>query len=237
MAVIYDPILSKLRSGKSSGGSGTGFTAIYSTHATLVANETPSGTNNIFLVRQTTSTLLFFNRKQAGIWIDDPDTLAFEYLGSSPSVFADGELAFYNSVDETKEVDFDLSGITTATRRTITFSDKSGTIAYLDDISLVPDQRTVNTASPSAILSTDGTILFDTASTPISINLPLASVGKVKIPFKDIGANSVANNITFNRVGSDTIVDFATGQTTTIIASDGFSGYFLSNGVDTWYLF
>jgi len=97
-------------------------------------------------------------------------------------------------------------------------------------------QRVVNTASPSAILASDGILLFDTTSTAIAIDLPLASVGKIKIPFKDIGANSSQNNITFNRVGSDTIVDSAKSQISTIISSDGFSGYFLSNGVDTWFL-
>jgi len=97
-------------------------------------------------------------------------------------------------------------------------------------------QRLVNTASPSAILTTDGTILFDSALVTISIDLPLASVGKVKIPFKDSGCNSSTNNITVNRAGSDTITDSATSQASTTIASSGFSGYFLSDGVDTWYL-
>jgi len=97
------------------------------------------------------------------------------------------------------------------------------------------NQRVVNTASPSAILLADGLILFDTTSTAISIDLPAASgLGEVRI--KDIGANSSLKNITFNAVGSDTIVDSSTGQTTTIIASDGFSGSFQNNGVDTWYL-
>jgi len=98
-------------------------------------------------------------------------------------------------------------------------------------------QRTVSTASPSAILTTDGTILFDSAAAKISISLPLASVGKVKIPFKDIGCNSSNQNITINRTGSNTLTDSAKNQTSTTIASNGFSGYFLSNGVDTWNLF
>ena len=97
-------------------------------------------------------------------------------------------------------------------------------------------QRLVNTASPTAILATDGIILFDTTSTTISIDLPSASVGKIRVPFKDAGANSVNNNITINRAGSDTIIDSATAQTSTVISSNGFSGYFLSNGVDKWYL-
>lgn len=98
------------------------------------------------------------------------------------------------------------------------------------------DQRIVNTASPTAILTADGNIMFDSTSTAISIDLPSASVGKVKVPYKDIGVNSSNNNITINRVGSDTIVDTAAAQTSTIIAIDGHSGFFLSDGVDTWYL-
>ena len=98
-------------------------------------------------------------------------------------------------------------------------------------------QRIITTASPTAILKTDGVMLFDSTSVTISIALPAASLGKLKIPFKDIGGNSSVRNITINRAGSDTIVDSATGQTSTIISSNGFSGYFLSNGVDTWYLF
>ena len=100
-----------------------------------------------------------------------------------------------------------------------------------------PSLRTVDTASPTAILVTDGTILFDTASTAIAIDLPAANLGTHKIPFKDIGCNSASNNITINRVGADTIVDSSTGQTSVIIALNGTSGYFLSNGTDTWYLF
>ena len=97
-------------------------------------------------------------------------------------------------------------------------------------------QREISTPTPTAILISDGFLLFDSTSNTISIDLPAATVGKIQIPFKDAGVNSVANNITFNRVGADTIVDTAAGQTSTVIASNGYSGSFISNGVDTWYL-
>lgn len=96
--------------------------------------------------------------------------------------------------------------------------------------------RTLNTATPTAIAYTDGTLLFDTTTTAITVDLPSASVGKVRIPFKDIGANANTNTITLNRVGTDTIVTSVTGQTSAVINVNGDSGYFLSNGVDTWYL-
>ena len=118
----------------------------------------------------------------------------------------------------------------------IYISTGSQTGSSVDFYSVDGGQRLVNTASPSAILETDGIILFDTTSTAISIDLPSASVGKIRVPFKDAGANSVNNNITINRAGSDTIIDSATAQTSTVISSNGFSGYFLSDGVDKWYL-
>ena len=97
-------------------------------------------------------------------------------------------------------------------------------------------QRVITLATPTAILISDGFLLFDSSSNAIAIDLPAASVGKVEIPFKDSGAVSATNNITFNRVGADTIVDFAIGQTSTIISSNGYSGSFVSNGIDTWFL-
>ena len=97
-------------------------------------------------------------------------------------------------------------------------------------------QRIITEAEPEAIQITDGILLFDSTNNEIEIDLPAASEGKYEIRFKDIGLNSLTNNITFNRVGSDTIVDVLVGETSTIIADNGFSGSFLSNGTDTWYL-
>ena len=97
-------------------------------------------------------------------------------------------------------------------------------------------QRIVNSGTPTGILKTDGTLLFDTTSTAIAIDLPLASLGKLKIPYKDIGANASANPITISTAGSDKLVTSQINQTSVVINSDGDSGAFLSNGVDTWYL-
>ena len=101
---------------------------------------------------------------------------------------------------------------------------------------IITAQRLINTADPSEILKTDGILLFETTSTAIDIDLPLASVGKLKIPYKDIGANASANPVTVSTVGSDKLVTSQVNQTSVVINSDGDSGAFLSNGVDTWYL-
>lgn len=57
--------------------------------------------------------------------------------GSSTSVsseFLDSEFNIVNLTDSTKKLLFDLAGLTTATSRTLTVPDKSGTIATLDDV-------------------------------------------------------------------------------------------------------
>tara|TARA_Y100000310_G_scaffold205962_1_gene206306 strand:- start:1190 stop:1843 length:654 start_codon:yes stop_codon:yes gene_type:complete len=213
MGVIFDPILGKIRSGKSdsSGGTGIGFKAVYSTHAVLIANETASGTGNFFLVRQTTSTAYFFNRKQAGIWIDDPDTLAFEHLGSAPTVFADGELAFYNSADNTKEIDFDLSGITTATRRTLTFQDKDGTVA-LAGVEII-----ITTSTTETVDVTTGTVIRQTAN-GITTSLSGHTTGR-SVYIKNAGGGDNTLNITVD------------GDVSPVI-KDGESFHIMYNGTD-----
>lgn len=47
--------------------------------------------------------------------------------------FADNEFRIQDNSDETKEIAFEASGITTGTTRTVTMPDKSGTLAMTDD--------------------------------------------------------------------------------------------------------
>lgn len=54
--------------------------------------------------------------------------------GSAITNFADNLFTIYNVTDSTKIVDFDVSGLTTATTRTFTFPDASGIIALTTDL-------------------------------------------------------------------------------------------------------
>lgn len=49
------------------------------------------------------------------------------------TTFADNAFAVYDDGDPTKQLDFQVSGVTTGTTRTLTIPDKDGTIALLDD--------------------------------------------------------------------------------------------------------
>jgi len=79
------------------------------------------------------------NRRPAGLYCRTANNgvaADWTYLGAFPEVNADGNWELYNSADPSKELKFDLSGITTGTTRTITVPDKNVT---LDDAS---DSRT-----------------------------------------------------------------------------------------------
>ena len=77
---------------------------------------------------------------------------------------------------------------------------------------------------------------IDTTTYSPTLTLPFASGGTLNFLIKDIACNSSKNNITINRSGSDTIIDIATGQTSTVLGIDGGSIRFVSNGVNQWWV-
>lgn len=77
------------------------------------------------------------NRQPAGLYCrvaNNGNAADWKYLGAFPEVNADGNWELYNTVDPTKELKFDLSGVSTGTTRTLTVPDASGTIALTSDI-------------------------------------------------------------------------------------------------------
>lgn len=75
----------------------------------------------------------FINRKPAGFY--NSNGTVWTFLDDLPSdYFTDSILQIADDVDPTKLVKFQLSSITTATTRTVTMPDKSGTMAMTSDI-------------------------------------------------------------------------------------------------------
>ncbi len=78
----------------------------------------------------------FINRKPAGLYRYSSST--WVYLGEVPDgYFTDNVLKFYDDADPTKQVTFQLSGITSGTTRTLTVPDASGTIALTSSLATV----------------------------------------------------------------------------------------------------
>jgi hypothetical protein len=102
--------------------------------------------DSAYLVREAEGTWLLA-RKPAGIYIRTADTgvraADWTHAGAFPDVFNDANFLLYDNSDSTKNLAFQLSGLTTGTVRTLTAPDASGTIALTSDF-----------ASPPAIGST-----------------------------------------------------------------------------------
>ena len=88
--------------------------------------------DSAYLVREAEGTWLL-GRKPAGIYIRTANTGTraddWTYAGAFPDVFNDANFLLYDSADSTKNLQFQLSSLTTGTTRTLTVPDASGTIA------------------------------------------------------------------------------------------------------------
>jgi hypothetical protein len=125
---------------KGSGGGG----ASYIDGEVATFNDLPldgsAPLDNAWLVREASGTWLIA-RKPAGIYIrtatggTDRDA-DWTYAGILPDVFSDANFLLYDDADSSKNLAFQLSGITTGTTRTLTVPDKNIT---LDDAT---DSRT-----------------------------------------------------------------------------------------------
>jgi hypothetical protein len=102
-------------------------------HADLPSIVGTPATGVAYLVRKSTG-VWFVNRKPRGIWerVANVGTLDdWEYIGTYRDVFDDEVFALYNGGsggDPTKEVRFDLSDISTASKRVLKVPDENGTL-------------------------------------------------------------------------------------------------------------
>jgi hypothetical protein len=123
-----------------SGGGGGGASYIDGEVATYtdLPLDGSAALNTAWLVREASGTWLIA-RKPAGIYIRtatagvsrDAD---WTYAGILPDVFNDANFLLYDNGDSSKNLAFELSGITTGTTRTLTVPDANGTIALTSQL-------------------------------------------------------------------------------------------------------
>jgi hypothetical protein len=125
--------------------------------------------DSAYLVREAEGTWLLA-RKPAGIYIRTADTgvraADWTHASAFPDVFNDANFLLYDNSDSTKNLAFQLSGITTGTTRTLTAPDASGTIALTSDFAAPPaiGSTTPNSAAFTTLTANNGTL---TASAPV----------------------------------------------------------------------
>jgi hypothetical protein len=138
MAIKFNPLTGNFDFTGSGGGGGSSYidgeVAVY----TDLPLDGTAAINTAWLVREASGAWLLA-RKPAGIYIRtatagvsrDAD---YTYAGILPDVFNDANFLLYDNGDSSKNLAFQLSGITTGTTRTLTVPDASGTIALTSDI-------------------------------------------------------------------------------------------------------
>lgn len=134
----------------------------------------------------------------------------------------DNNFTLQDNADNTKQLQHQLSSITTSTTRTITWQDKDYSPIGVEDIyNMAADDGTF-----TAVANT--TYVVDTSSSSATVTLPAAATSRF-VRLKDNG-NANTNNIVVNTPGAET-VDGAASDT---IDSDFGSVAYVSNGTN-WF--
>jgi hypothetical protein len=171
MAIKFNPLTGNFDF-TGSGGGGGGSSYIDGEVQNFSALPETLGTpavDSAYLVREAEGTWLL-NRKPAGIYIRTDDTGVrandWTHAGAFPDVFNDANFLLYDNDDSSKNLAFQLSGITTGTTRTLTVPDASGTIARTETFAAPP---AIGNTTPAAgtfttLNANNGTL---TASAPV----------------------------------------------------------------------
>lgn len=122
-------------------GGSSSYTEVLNHEALPVAVGSPA-VGTVYLVQTSTGAWYTFNKKEKGLWrrTGNGGTLAdWEHLGDAAELTLDSTLGIADDGDNTKRLQFQLSGISTATTRTATVPNKNFTFAGLDDIPAYSD--------------------------------------------------------------------------------------------------
>jgi hypothetical protein len=188
--------------------------------------------NTAWLVREASGTWLIA-RKPAGIYIRtatagvsrDAD---WTYAGILPDVFNDANFLLYDNADSSKNLAFQLSGISASTTRTLTVPDASGTIALTSQLgggtktyAVFTAKHNQPTATAFATLDTRNSIAvldFDDATDEsavfVSIIPEAASLGSgLKIRLHWMATTATSGNVVW---------DVSLERMTTDLDSDSF---------------
>jgi len=165
MPLKFNPFTAQFDLTGSGGGGASYIDGEVAVYADLSLDAGVAPLNSAWLVR-TASGVWPVSRKQAGIYIRtatagsnrDAD---YTYAGTMPDVFSDSQFLLYDNSDTSKNLAFDLGGITTGTTRTLTAPNASGRIQ-------VEGQAIGNTTPAAGTFTTlaanNGTL---TASAPV----------------------------------------------------------------------
>jgi hypothetical protein len=136
------------------------------------------------------------SRKPAGLYVrvaNNGVAADWTYLGAFPEVNADGNWSLFNSADPTRELKFDVSGVSTSTVRTLAAPDRNGRVS-------VSDYRLLS-ASANAV--TGDKVAADTTSAAWTLTLPATPSNGDTVTVLDYAGTFDTDNLTIARNGSN----------------------------------
>jgi hypothetical protein len=161
MAIKFNPLTGNFDFTGSGGGGGSSYIDGEVQNFSALPTSTPPDIDAAYLVREAEGTWLL-NRKPAGIYIRTDDTGVraddWTHAGAFPDVFNDANFLLYDNGDSSKNLAFQLSGISTGQTRTLTVPDASGTLALTSDFAAPPaiGNTTPNTIAGTQLALHDG---------------------------------------------------------------------------------
>jgi hypothetical protein len=168
MAFAFNPLTGNFDLKGSGGGGASYIDGEVATYTDLPLDGS-AALNTAWLVREASGTWLIA-RKPAGIYIRtatagvsrDAD---WTYAGILPDVFNDANFLLYDNADSSKNLAFQLSGISASTTRTLTIANRSGTNVVSDTSAgsgsdVVNNIVSLTTAEYAAIGSPDAATLY-----------------------------------------------------------------------------
>ena len=248
MAVKFNPFTGQLQIDEKGSGGGSGYIdGEVQNFSDLPQTIGTPAVDSAYLVRKAEGAWLLA-RKPAGIYIRTADTGVraddWTYAGEFPDVFSDDKFVLYDETDSSKNLVFQLSGITTGTTRTLTAPNASGTIALLETLpaggsktyAVFTAEHNQPPSTAFATLDTRNSIAvldFDDAATESAVFVGIipeaASLGSgliVRLHFMATTATSgnVRWSVAFERGNTDLDSDSFDTATAATTATSGTSG-------------
>ncbi len=194
MAFKFNPFTRNLDLVGSGGGSSY-IDGVADTAADLPVTQGNPSLDAVYVVKQGSGVWLI-NRKPSGLYCriaDNGNLDDWQYLGAFPEVNADGNWSLFNSADPTRELKFDVSGVSTSTVRTLAAPDRNGRVS-------VSDYRLLS-ASANAV--TGDKVAADTSAGVWTLTLPATPANGDTVTVLDYASTFDTNNLTIARNGSN----------------------------------